>query len=251
MKKIKDKIWPMTSNQSFVAASLFVVVLFFLLFFTAIGEQLLCWINKNSGLATWVQAVGALAIVWATYQLHYETKKKLDIEVEERRNIEIAKAKFFLVKNSENFIKIDVFSNHIDCQIRSCSQDFVAFKSVEFFRNIFRYIDDLKEVNKNFTGLLSENLVPDICIENIYQIVILTKNVTSQLEHMLGQTNVYNTLAMIGNISKINNDPIEKNNAEYLEEYLKPWVKHITNLENELSNEKKLLEKLVFERDEK
>lgn len=245
MKLLKTKIWPMTQNQSFIAAALFVVVLFISLLLSAVGDDLLCWINKNSGLAAWVQAIGALAIVWATYQLHYETKRKLDLEVKDRKHIERTKAKFFLVEMSDYFLKIDVFVFHIDSKIKLCEKEYVEYKSVEFFRGMFSQIEALDVVDKKLTELLASNSVPDICFENIYQIALISRRIIKSFSAMTGQADVYNTLALIGDIHKIKIDPIEKSNAEFLEAYIEPWVRGITNLKNELAEEKLSLSKIL------
>lgn len=246
MKSLKTKIWPMTPNQSFIAAALFVVVLFISLFLSVVGDDLLCWINKNSGLAAWVQAVGALAIVLATYQLHYETKSKLDLEVKNRKHIEKTKAQFFLVEIGDLFLKIDLFVYHIDSKIEFCQKEYVEYKAVEFFRGMSSQIEALEAVDKKLTKLFESNSVPDICIENIYQIVLILRKIIKSFSSMTGQTDVYNTLALIGDVYKIKSDPIDKLNADFLEPYLDPWVKGITNLKKELAEQNHSLTQLVF-----
>lgn len=102
MKELKEKIWPMTPNQSFVAASLFVAAMFLLLFLTAIGEELLSWINANAGLASWVQAIGSIAaIIGALYISRYESKLIQRQRIDEQKSK--ASAYAFLFEKIKDF----------------------------------------------------------------------------------------------------------------------------------------------------
>lgn len=86
----KSKYWPMTRSQSFIASALFLVVLFFLLLLTAVGKELLCWVNANAGLAAWIQAfgsifaiVGAFLVVFCSHKLN-EKANRDRIKVQEK-----------------------------------------------------------------------------------------------------------------------------------------------------------------------
>lgn len=229
------------------------VLWFLCLSFTAYAIwQAFPWLHKwapenSSELASWIQAIGALAIIWATYQLHNETKTRLDMELIEKKRLERAKSKIFIVQNSEIFLAIDVFVGHIDSQINLCNQDFVEFKAVEFFRDMSRHVDSLNDTNGKIKELLSKNAVPDLCVENFYKISLILGKVTDSFANMTSQSNVLFTLAMMGSISEIKSDPIEKNNAQYLEECLHPYIFHIKNFKIELKNERDELRKLVFD----
>lgn len=66
MSEKKSRSWPMTREQSFIAAAVFVS--FFVLWFlwAAVGQSALCWIESHPGTASWVQAIGGLlAIIFA------------------------------------------------------------------------------------------------------------------------------------------------------------------------------------------
>lgn len=206
------------------------------------------WVPSNSGeLASWLQAIGALAIVWATYQLHNETKTRLDMELMEKKRVEIAKSKIFIVQNSGIFLSLDAFVYHVDFQINLCNKDYVEFKSVEFFRNMSRHIDSLNGSNEKIKEFLSKNSVPDLCIEHFYKLSLVLGKINNSFANMTTQNSVLIGLNTIGSIPEIKNNPIEKESAQFLEQYLHPYIPHITNLKIELQNERNELSKLVFE----
>lgn len=78
MSNKEKKFWPMSRQQSFVASAAFLVVLFSIFFFNAVGKEILYWIKINSELATWIQGIGSLLVIYAMY---FQTKK----DIQERR----------------------------------------------------------------------------------------------------------------------------------------------------------------------
>lgn len=85
----EKKFWPMNQQQSFIAAACFLIILFLVFFSFAVGEEVLFWINNNSGLATWIQGIGSILVIYAMYS---QTKK--DIQ-ERRRERELNEKKDF------------------------------------------------------------------------------------------------------------------------------------------------------------
>jgi len=82
MSEKKNNSWPMTRQQSFIAAAVFVG--FFVLWFlwAAVGPSVICWIEDHPGIASWVQAVGSISAIWfafyvARYQAILSEKKAL------------------------------------------------------------------------------------------------------------------------------------------------------------------------------
>ncbi len=87
----KNNSWSMTRDQSFIAAVVFVS--FFVLGFlwAAVGDELLCWIEKHPGLAVWVQAIFAIISIWAAFfmsNLNYLKEKHDDLKIHDDYRIE-------------------------------------------------------------------------------------------------------------------------------------------------------------------
>lgn len=92
MSEKKNRSWPMTREQSFIAAAVFVS--FFVLWFlwAAVGDKFICWIGGKSNLSGWVQAIGSLMIVGVTVFLW--SKDRLLMQRKELQEIEIENVKF-------------------------------------------------------------------------------------------------------------------------------------------------------------
>lgn len=63
MSNSDNKIWPMNADQSFFAAAGFVTMLVCIFILLAVGDRQLCWVNKNAGLALWIQAFGSIGAI--------------------------------------------------------------------------------------------------------------------------------------------------------------------------------------------
>lgn len=67
----------MKCDRSFFAASLLLSLTILIFLFSFVGEDLLCWIERHSGLASWVQAVGSISVILVMfYQVHKEIAEK-------------------------------------------------------------------------------------------------------------------------------------------------------------------------------
>lgn len=95
---------PMTREQSFIAAAVFFG--FFVLWFLwgAVGESVICWIEKHPGMASWVQALGSLGAIFAIW---WQVKTGIRFSINKERLDEKIKQEK-LIRKSEILIKIGI-----------------------------------------------------------------------------------------------------------------------------------------------
>ena len=148
MSEKKNKSWPMTRDQSFIAAAVFVS--FFVLWFlwAAVGNKFICWIGGKSNLSGWVQAFGSIvAIIGAALFpiIHYrymENKKNLD---------QLKLDKQLMLRVKKVFIDLEK-------DINSCSVRYIfCLKKSEDYSDEYGFILDelpIKEINKLFEEFL-------------------------------------------------------------------------------------------------
>lgn len=215
----------MTPQQSFIAAAIFLSSLVAVLLLAAVGEKLLNWISTYSGLAAWLQAIGALAIVYATYELHNSTRRELRHEANERKRIEKIKTKFFVIQNREIFGNIQMFLSSIEYSKTFKHIPSVKYPSVEYYRVVNRHLDVLTRSNSELSKLFTNNYIPDSCLGYVYEINFHLRQLVDQFTSTVGHSNIANTLKMIGTIKEINDDPLEDANADFLEKHLAYSVK--------------------------
>ncbi|WP_303230465.1 hypothetical protein [Comamonas kerstersii] len=168
MKKHKVNISSMTSNQSFLAATLFVAALFLIILITAIGDKLLCWINENSGLASWVQAIGSVAAIggiwWQTKENYKNNQKdrKVDlygVQLEVMAGITMLNKRFnkFLYDFDAGLLKICDSNGNID------------LNNINFFvleRNVASYFREFSKFANSSSGAINaEEFIGEICFE--------------------------------------------------------------------------------------
>lgn len=187
MQKIKFRIFHMTENKSFIAAAVFVTLLFFIFLFTAIGDEILCWINNNDGLASWVQAIGAIsAIVFAGYQVSWQIENAKEMQ---RRN-----------EFREELLILDAYINVAD-------QAALLIESVHFeFKNgiVSNLNDYMEKIELRIEMLKSvfSSKTPSYSIDSIIQVVDELINTKKSIQRYLDvsgvKDNVQGIMRVIG-----------------------------------------------------
>lgn len=113
-KKKTTQFIPMTSTQAAIGGGVLIGCFALWFLWAAVGESILCWIESHSGMASWVQAVGAItAIGIAFFVARYQSKLAEKKSLAERRN----RAKAYSVainKVKEYFQKIKLVLNNYD-----------------------------------------------------------------------------------------------------------------------------------------
>lgn len=167
----------MTRDQSFIAAVVFVS--FFVLWFlwAAVGDELLCWIEKHPGLAVWVQAIFAIISIWAAFfmsNLNYLKEKHDDLKIHElNAQVEIfqiwsatATTAIYL-KNLKKYIPV----------MNDVTSGFLCFYLDQELVKINFPSSDLAKLIARFDIAFANHLMACICAK-----VDLEKNIKSRLE---------------------------------------------------------------------
>lgn len=143
------KIWPMTRDQSFVAAAVFVS--FFVLWFlwAAAGDRFICWIGGKDNLSGWVQAIGSIAAILVTAYI----ARKDSVERDREKNIELQKElkkiKFYL--GERKFL--NSFLNY-EYRYKRVEKDYFGNNEhIKKYKNIYVFILTKKYINQAFLEL--------------------------------------------------------------------------------------------------
>jgi len=238
----------MTRNQSFFAAAVFVIVLFLIFLFTAVGEDLLCWIEDHSGLASWVQAFGALALIGITVWLHFLGDRRNKIDSENRKQGERDSAKLFILRNSAAFNSIDMVLlshalNNYSEKNRGKGSTLFFFPTVEMFINLKRHVDQMTLDFHELMTLQVYQGVPEILAVHIYKLNITTGRISNTF---CKSDRLIERLDYFINSNKKKFDVFECFELEDLEINLKFLVPHLMNIVKELKSNMDDMKRDIF-----
>lgn len=186
MSEKKNSLWPMTSEQTFIAAAVFVS--FFVLWFlwAAVGDKFICWIGGKSNLSGWVQAVGSvLAIVATALGTRWQILKSKDIQdYNEKINnihmsdtcLEMCNAIFSIINDKDNFLKKSM----------STMSD-----GVFIYNDNFRSLERVSDLQETIRLLIMKNLPVEL-LKALFQ---LQKIIAKYKEELLVETKIDHKLS--------------------------------------------------------
>lgn len=169
-KKIKS--WPMTREQSSIAAAVFVS--FFVLWFlwAAVGSLVICWIEDHPGMASWVQAIGSIAAFSIAVTVYIDSikKRKRDDLLNENKHIlwilrilKIIKRDFDDVPLNESVYAVrikssDFYIASLENEASKMLHEEISGDLIEFISTFSVYIDVVKKHEKFlFKGISLNN----------------------------------------------------------------------------------------------
>lgn len=180
----KSKYRPMTRSQSVIASALFLVVLFFLLLLTAVGKELLCWVNENDGLASWTQAIGSIfAILGGAYYVRYQ------FNLQERSKREAASGllmEFFVqlsfLKNSVEDIcnPINEETNKVDVKSFSCL--------IFFFEELLNHLNSIRkeDLSAEWSTIILNSIISlKILLSELYKTEEFSKKYLDEVDEKI------------------------------------------------------------------
>lgn len=179
MSEKKNRSWPMTSEQSFIAAAVFLS--FFVLWFlwAAVGDKFICWIGGKSNLSGWVQAVGSvLAIVATALGTRWQILKSKDIQdYNEKINnihmsdtcLEMCNAIISIINDKEYYLKINMGT-------------FTDVKVI--YEDRFRSLERVSDLQETIRLLIMKNLPVEL-LKSLFQ---LQKIIAKYKEELVVET---------------------------------------------------------------